>query len=252
MLFHRFALGVLRDAAGEGEGGGGAAEQQPDPKTLQAEIDRLRNEATALKAQTAEQEQAIRYWHEAATEGGKKEPAPKQDTPADGEEDLLEVVTRSGAKGLKEVLKKHGFVESSEVDQRIESRAQQIATENELAARYPELKDNKSEFFQATAKEYKVLTDSGVPQALAMKLAAERAELQGYQSGKRLTAAEKEEREARARAQGGGKEKKAAAAPEEDNDELDAEQKYICEAMGVDPEAYKKRAKAGIVYQGGK
>jgi hypothetical protein len=242
--------GVLRDAAAEGgEGGGGgtaadaaaATAQQTDPKALQAEVERLRTES-------AEKDNAIRYWHEQAKSSTTK-PAAAAATDDTTEEDVLETIAKKGAKGFDELLSKRGFVRAEDVETRINQRAAQIATENELAASYPELKDNKSEFFQATAKHYGGLVKDGVPQHVAMKLAAERAELEGYKSGKRQTQAEREEREARARAQSGDR-GRGAAAHEPENDDLDTFQKYLCDVMEIEPDAYKKRAKDGVRISG--
>lgn len=219
---------------------GDAGTGTPDPKELQQEIERL-------KAESSEKDSAIRYWHEQAKGAGKPADKPASDEPDD--EDLLDIVAKKGAAGLKEVLKKHGFVDASEVEKRIEKRAVVISTENELAAKYPELKDQKSEFFKATAAHYADLVKEGTPHHVAMKQAARMAALDGYESGKRETTAQKEEREARARAQAGATNRRSAE-PEEGNDELDDEQKRICEALGVDPEKYKERAKAGVRVSG--
>jgi hypothetical protein len=219
---------------------------QPDPKALQAEVERLR-------AESAEKDNAIRYWHEQAKSSTTKPAATAAATAADtndqGDEDILEVIAKKGTKGLDEVLAKRGFVRAEDVEARINQKATQIATENELAAKYPDLKDSKSEFFQETAKHYRTLVSDGVPQHVAMKLAAERAELEGFKSGKRQTQAEREEREARARAQAGDR-GRSSAARESENDDLDSFQKYLCEAMEIDPEQYKKRAKEGVRISG--
>jgi hypothetical protein len=254
--------GVLREAAADGTAGGGntgagegagssagadasagagATAPQLDPKALQAEIERLR-------AESAEKENAIRYWHEQAKGGSKQ---PEKTTAADEPEsdDILELISKKGVKGLDEILAKRGFVRAEDVEVRINQRATQIAIENELAAKYPDLKDSKSEFFQETAKHYGILLKDGVPAHLAMKLAAERAELDGFKTGKRQTQQEREEREARARAQAGDR-GRSTAAHEPENDDLDAFQKYLCDAMEITPEQYKKRAKEGVRISG--
>lgn len=216
----------------------------PDAKALQAEIERL-------KAETAEKDVAVRYWHEAATKG-KQQPAQdtKVDPPAE-EEDPIAVLSAKGAKGFDEMLEKRGFVRAADVEKTVNAKAAVIAAENALASRYPELKDTKSDFFKATAEHYARLTKAeGVPHLAAMKLAAKEAELDSLNSGKRQTQAQidKEEREARAKAQAGDKRRGKDADAEPDNDTLDAEQKRVCEQMGITEEAYVKRAKAGVVY----
>jgi hypothetical protein len=247
--------GVLREEAaddGGGEGGGagaGGGAAAPDPAALQAEIERL-------KADIAEKDTAARYWHDAAQKAAKgpdKPAAVSTTTKSDDEEDIdpIELLSKEGSKGLDKLLAKRGFVRADDVDRKIETRAQVIATENALATEYPDLKDANSDFFKATAVHYKGLVDAGMPQHLAMKFAAEKAELEGYKSGKRLTKADKEEREARAKAQAGDKGSKKAEETEESSD-LDAFQKYICEQMEITPEQYKKRAKDGVVVTGGR
>lgn len=242
--------GVLRDAAPDNGGGGGAAadqkqpEAQPDAKALQAEIERL-------KTENAEKDRLAQYWHDEAKKKQTAAPDPKGGKSDEPEEiDPIEVLSKEGEKGLDKLLERRGFVRKEQVEQTVNQRAQIIATENDLATRYPELKDSKSDFFKETARHYRELKEQGVAEHVAMKLAAEQTELEGFKSGKRLTPAEKEEREARARAQGSGKEKPGAATTTtEDDDKLDADQKRICAVMGIDEEAYKKRAKAGVVYQ---
>jgi hypothetical protein len=226
-----------------------AAAAVPDAAALQAEIERL-------KAENAEKDTAARYWHDAAQKAAKnpeKAAAPAKAAATEDEEDVdpIELLSKEGSKGLDKLLAKRGFVRADDVDKKIETRAQVIATENALANEYPDLKDSNSEFFKATAGHYKGLVDAGMPQHLAMKFAAEKAELEGYKSGKRLTKADKEEREARAKAQAGDKGSRKAEETEESSD-LDAFQKYICEQMEISPEQYKKRAKDGVVVTGGR
>jgi hypothetical protein len=247
MLFGRDIL--RREAAGGeadpvapgGETGNAAAEPVVDAKALQTEIDRL-------KAENAEKDQAARYWHDqvkAQTPAADKTPAAAKTD--EDEEDPLEIISKKGAKGLDELLAKRGYMREEEVESRINSKAVQIATENQLAKDYPDLQNSDSDFFKATAVEYAALIAAKVPQTIAMKLAAQQAELQGYKTGKRLTQSEKDERENRARAAGGDKGKKAAPVEEEDSGDLDEFQARICEEMEITQEQYKARAKKGVV-----
>lgn len=215
-----------------------AAEPAVDAKALQSEIDRLRGESS-------EKDNAIRYWHEQAK--GKQPATAAQPQPvADAEEDPLEVLSKRGAKGLDELLEKRGFVRKADVDNAVNQKAAIIAVENELWKEYPELKDKTSDFFKETAGHYQQLKASGVPEVEAMRTAADRAELAALKSGKRFSAAEKEEREARAKAQGGGKQTKAAAADPDESTALDDFQKYICEVMEITEDQYIARAKQGV------
>jgi hypothetical protein len=246
---------VLCDEAAAGADGGGGAAAPPVDNTaamaaLQAQIDALKAESTAKDAQIAEKDQAARYWHEEA----KKKPAAKADTPieTETEEDPLEVLSKKGVKGFKELAEKLGFVSGESVDSRIESRARQLTEDAALAKEYPELADEKSEFFKSTAKHFQTLTAAGVPKGVATRQAANNAYLEGVRSGKIVTKAEQDEREERAAAAGGDKSKgKGKTTSDDENDELSDFQKSICREMGVDEKAYKDRAKKGIVYTGG-
>jgi hypothetical protein len=122
--------------------------------------------------------------------------------------------------------------------------------------RYPDLKKRNSDFFKATAVQYGELVKSGTPQAIAMELAAERAELNFMRTGKvkppgDTTKQDKEtERLARIAAQGAGDTSGRPAAGGQEDEDLTAEQKHIADAMGVSHEAYAKRAKAGVAMKG--
>lgn len=144
--------------------------------------------------------------------------------------DLVDVLAKRGGKGLVDVLRKSGFVDQSTADQMIDQRAREISTEQHLRKDYPELENRDSQLFKSAAPRFHELVGQGVPRAAAMRLAVEQAELDGYRSGKRRTATQKEEREQPPR-----------RAEEDEN--LDDFQKYVCEALEVDPDAYKKRAR---------
>ena len=91
-----------------------------------------------------------------------------------------------------------------------------------------------------------------------MKLAAKSVAADWMESGKMKTAtqtaeekkaAKESERQARIAAQGAGKSAPAAPDSSEEDDELTAQEKHICERMGISEEAYKKRAKQGVNLQ---
>jgi hypothetical protein len=147
-------------------------------------------------------------------------------------EDVLDVLCTEGAKGLARVLKQTGFATSDYVEAALSTSARALAIEQEVTNKYPDLQNQSSEFFRETARHYATLTRDGVPKALAMKLAAQQAELAGVDSGKHP---------ATARAKTG-----ANPAGADEPDDLDDFQKYICEALEVDPEKYKQRAKDGV------
>lgn len=238
------------NAGGGGAGGGAGAPAAGGEAAAAAAADAAANAALlaqieTLKTENAESKASAQYWHEQA----KGKTAQVKETPAAEEaaEDILELITTKGAKGLDELLAKRGFVRREDVDATVNAKATTIAAENKLAAEYPDLKDTNSEFFKATATHYAPLVAQGVPQHIAMQLAAEKAELEGYKSGKRLTPTEKTERAARAAAQNPDKSKRGAPVEEEEGTgELDAFQLALCEKMEITPEQYKARAAAGV------
>ncbi len=259
MRFNRFWMGLLCAPEGDAAGGGGAAagEQAPAGPT--------REEFEALQAQLADTTRAAEFWQEKAA-STKAAPAPK---PAEEPEvDMLELLTTRGAKGFDEYMRAKGFVSREEVERTVNNKAAQLSKEQELSQKYPDLKNERSEFFKATAVHYGKLIQQGVPETLAMELAADRAELEGIRTGKVKTPAQKAEEDKQARererreriqAQAGDRSGRGAMVNEED-DELSPEQEAIAVKMlagdGVSREqaieAYKKRAKAGVMMGGRK
>ena len=215
----------------------------PDPVALAATI-------TELREQIAESNRTAQFWADKAAAAGK--PAAAAATEED-EPDVLEAITTGGAKGFDALAAKRGFIKRDEVETLINQRATSLTKEQELIQRFPDLKDKTSDFFKQTAGYYGDLLKQGVPQATAMELAADKAELALMRTGKikpagaQQTKEEKEaDRVARVQAQAGeGSGRRPAAASEEDT-ELTPDQKHIAAAMGVSEEAYQKRAKAGV------
>lgn len=201
-------------------------------------------EITRLRAEIAEKDQAVRYWHGQAKAIPTAQPTPV--TPEEDDTDVLDLITTKGAKGLDELLAKRGYMRADEVERTVNQKATAIARENKLLSDYPDLKDTDSDFFKATAKEYASLKGS-VPDHVAMEMAAERAELKALKAGK-AKAADADERSSRARAQAGdtGTRRRPAAEPDDDDDTLTDEQKRVADSFGISHEAYAKRAKAGV------
>ena len=141
-------------------------------------------EIAALKAELAETRKATEFWANKATQSSTPPPAAEKAEPEAEEIDLLDVLSTQGVKGFQKVLNSLGYAKRSEVIAEVNSKAAQITTEAELIESYPELRKRNSEFFQITAQNYGDLKKQGVPEALAMKLAAQQAELDGFRSGK--------------------------------------------------------------------
>lgn len=232
-----------------------AAQQQAPAATgpTAAELQAIREENEALKSQVNQHQETARYWADKAKNGG--EPKPAAAAAAEGEdEDLLELITTKGAKGLEAFMAKRGFVKASDVDARVNTKAGQIAKEQELFTRYPELGDKSTPFFIRTAEVYGQLKERGVDQTVAMEMAAEKTELEFIRSGKRKTPAQQSDDDKAAReqarldrisAQAGDRDNRGAA-DAGDDDKLTDEQKRICKAMGITEEAFIARAKKGV------
>lgn len=243
--------------------------QTPPPVDMAA----LQAQVAALTQEVAEGQRTAEFWHQKATE--KPEPARKEPPVATGDDDdpdLLELITTKGVKGLDALMAKRGYVRADQVDAKVNAKASQLTEEAKLVQQYPQLNDNNSEFFKVTATHYGTLKQQGVPEHMAMKLAAEKAELDLIRSGKIETPVQtterkkkeaEETRQARIKAQAGPSGSRASEA--EDSDELTPEQEQVAVRMlagmtGLDGkpltreqaiESYKARAKKGVAVKGG-
>lgn len=226
----------------------------PAPAVIPTAVVDSSAELASLRAEIAENKRAAEFWYTKATTQtsaptAAAEPEPEDDT------DLLDLISTKGAKGFDAYMRKRGYASKEEVDQAVNNKAAQLSAEADLIGRFPDLRNKDSEFFRATAAAYGELKRQGVPEALAMSLGAERAELQGYKGGTIKTASQrtadaKTEKEtarlARIKAQGGDRPARATEPDDEDDDELNDQELHICEAMGITPEAYKARAQKGV------
>src|SRR5947209_2644486 len=151
-------------------------EQKPvEQPVTPPETAELRKELETLKASLAEKDEAVKFWYEKAS-GGKKEELAKKDAEPEDDTDLLDLISKSGSKGLKSWMAKQGFTSKDEVDRLVQQRAGQLTREAELVRQYPELKDESSDFFKSVAKEFQKLKGK-VSDDMAMEMAAERVEL---------------------------------------------------------------------------
>jgi hypothetical protein len=231
-----------------------------DLAARQAEIDALKAENTSLRHSSefwAQRAQATPPAPAAAA--APPEPEPEDNT------DLLDLLTTGGPKAFDRYMKSKGYVTRTEAEEMASaianSKASQLTTESQLLSKYPDLANKQSEFFRATASHYGELVKEGVPEQLAMKIAAERAELDGFKSGKVKTPAQRttdqaaeaeRKRQARISAQAGdrGNRPAADAEPEDDDTTLTEAQKAICRGMDISEEAYIARLKKGTALGG--
>jgi hypothetical protein len=219
----------------------------------------LRSQLDALKSHIAEQQRTTEFWYNQAKGRGEESAKPAAAASEPGDDvDLLDLVTSKGAKGLDDLIAKRGYVRKADVETMIESRATQMTKEAELLGRFPDLRNQGSDFFKETAIHYGNLKNQGVPQSIAMEMAAERVALNFMESGKMKTrqqssdeqkTAREANRKARAMAQEGDSGNRPSAGSEADED-LTAEQKHIAKAMGITEEAYKARAQKGVALKG--
>jgi hypothetical protein len=227
------------------------------------ELAAIQQKLTELQASAAEQTRATQYWYDKANE----KVAPAKVAPVeDDDTDVLELLTSKGAKGLDELLDKRGFVRKSDMESTVNSKASQVTAETQLVKQYPDLADNKSEFFQSVSENYAALIKEGVKPVLATQMAARETERQFLLAGKIKTPAQKTEetkqqkeaeRQARVKAQAGDRGGRAPQAEEED-DEVTPEERRIAiniikeDGMTDDQavEAYKARAKKGVAMRG--
>jgi hypothetical protein len=234
----------------------------PDLAALQAKVD-------ALTSQVAEGQRTAEFWYQKATAApAAAAPAPAA-TAEEPEVDVLELATRGG-KAFEAYLegwaKKQGWVKGAQMTEAISQKAAELAAQGKMIAEYPELKNEKSEFFQATAVEYGRLKKLGVSEVLAMEMAAQSTELAFLRAGKTKTPAQlkaegvsarEQERRDRAAAGGGDTGHRRQEASEE-SEELTPEQRQIAVALLVDGdtteeqaiEKYKARAKKGVSMRG--
>ena len=263
------------EAAGEAEPDKDkkAAEVEPSPREVKA----LRRELRQARGRIGELEASERHWSEVARTRQPVEEAPEKPPAAEEEIDVIEALTDEGAKGLDKVLKRLGYARVEDIDQKIERTRGQITQDARLLGRFPDLGDEKSEFFAATAKRYEQLKkNEGIRgSGMLMELAAELAEKDlgggkkpqsggrrrepegdedddGGYSDDRAAADEpenEEDRIERVRAQAGSRGRRPAREAEP-NDDLSPLQKKIAARLGVSEEAYRKRAKAGVRISG--
>lgn len=248
-----------KPAAGKGKGDGNISLTKAEYDALVRERDELR---------TSE-----RYWAD-RVRGGKQEPA----EPAEPEEEdifadipeiegdtdpekFTDALTAKGAKALEE----HGFISKKQmqtllakqearfmqrmeglIGSKINGAQQQMLKDAELLSTYPELNDQKSEFFKLTQERYRELVadEPSLKKGAGIKIAARmvRAEL-----GKQQTRRADIDRRIAAQQgdmtgyDGGG----------DDDEDLSPMQRQLIDKFNadgsdlIDVEAYKKRARAG-------
>lgn len=264
-------------------------EDKPVVDETVKELRRALKETRAALKQTTDSYRTLS--NERAARTVKEEAPDAEDEEVTTSVDLTEAITAGDHKAVKKALREMGFVDAREVDSRVSKATKQsiasTARDQKLYRDYPDLADNKSEFFQLTSEIYNDLArrDPALKgsQALA-EIAAEIAEQRmGDGGGKRKPAASKwraaadeeiefesndddddededegdEERERveRVRRQSGDRGRRPQRSAEPGEESLDAVQKSIVaklKAAGGDisEDGYKKRALKGVRMSG--
>lgn len=190
-------LGERREPEATPEGDRPAGEKKDD-KPVDPELKRVKSELKAERARVREATESAQFWADQARAGKAPvktdpEPDPLEEL---GDVDLVNEITENGVKGLDSLLTRLGVARLKDVDQRIVSTRSQITAESALMREYPDLEDDQSPFFKATATIYNSLAQDP-HMAKSPKLIA--------------TAARLAKAEMASRAGGGGRRRPAAA-----------------------------------------
>jgi hypothetical protein len=247
---------------------------KPDKPKEDEAVRELRRQLKEERKARQEAEAGVRHWYDRATAGAAA-PKPEPEPEPEAEIDVIDAITSKGAKGLEEVLAKMGYVKKKDVDASIGQTRAEVTQEAQLVARYPDITDESSEFYQTTLEIYKDLAADPVMRkspALLEKAAKQAARVLGMEEAPKGrgrgpgaggrdaddlddTEDERErERVARVGRQAGDRGRRPASQVE-DEGELSGMQKSIVakfRAAGADitEDGYKKRAQRGIQMSG--
>lgn len=218
---------VLDDAkpqlAPEGDGGEAGDKKTPEADPAKEELKQLRRELKEERQARKQAEEGMRTWYDRAAQAtgkpDKTEPEPEEDKPLSV--DLVEAITNGDRKAIKTALRELGFAEAAEVEGKIDGKItatrQEITRDAELYGRYPDLRDEQSEFYQTTLEIYKDLASDPVmakSPALIATAAKQAARVLGVEESSTRRASSRradpddddveDERAARIRRQAGG------------------------------------------------
>jgi hypothetical protein len=258
---------------GETEKASDDGEKKAEEDPRDREMKQLRRELRRTGSRIRELEESERHWAEVARagRGAEAEPTEKAAPAEQPEIDVIDAITNEGVKGFEKVLKQLGYVKEADVQDRIERTRGQITQDARLLSKFPDLADEDSEFFAATAKRYEGLKkNNGIRESgMLMELAAELAEKDLARRGDARTGKnrrreepepddedpdrggveDEDERVERVRAQAGTRGQRPtreSAASEE----LSPLQRRIAKKFEISEDAYRKRAKAGVRMSG--
>jgi len=229
-----------------------AAEEKPPTA---AELADLKKENARLNARVNEETENTRFWHERSKAAPAKAAAEVTEEPKLSE-DAVDAISSGDPKRIKALLSGLGFVERSEVTREIQQTKNEVVSESALLNQYPDLNDQSSEFFKATARHFHELKQdpdmARSPRIMQVAAKLANSELNaGKVAPKGETAAERSDRVSRQAGDTGRRPTSNRTAGAEDTNELSAGQRDIIARFrqaGADitEESYKKRAASGV------
>jgi len=259
------------------EAAAAAAAAKPAVVVDPAEFKRIRADLKAERTARRESDETARYWAEQARNAPvKAEPAAPADDLSDV--DLVEAITANGVAGLDGVLKRLGYTKRDELREEVATATRKSSSETQLMREYPDLENQQSELFQATAVIYNSLKADPEFKGAGQKLIAiaartAKAEMalkkgDGGRSQRRAAPRSddhfddeendnfedetpEEARAARADRQAGDRGRRDSRGPAGGDDTLNEDQRRMVanfQRVGADlsEATYKKHAKAGV------
>ena len=232
---------ALPEVTGEQAAAAKPADKKDDSTAEIAALNKtIKDNQAAADKRLADSEESMKFWYDKA-EAKATDTPPAKAKKAEPDEDHLAVFDDETKAAVRGFVKQEtaGMVRADEVDKRVVSGVRSQLTQDQLVRDYPELGDNKSDFFKKTTEHYQHL--DGVAQTDRLRMAVEQTELGLRRSGTWKERETEAERIARIAAQGGA----GGGGPDGQagGDELTDAQSSMAKNMGVSTEAYVKAAK---------
>lgn len=166
------------------------SESKPDGKAEAKATREHEREIAELKTQLAEKDQAALHWYNVAQgvtrpkTDDDDEPGAKPAKPAKVDDDdespdrFVDKLATLGPKALDEYMAKRGFMSGKQVQELLNGVVGKITREADLYAKYPDLRNEESELFKETQREFQdmvALDKSFAKNPVAVQLAARNA-----------------------------------------------------------------------------
>jgi hypothetical protein len=245
-----------------------ASKPDPDKDAAKATERELREEIKGLKSRATEAEDNAKFWHgkAAATPKAAAKEVEEEDVPLSS--DLVDAISSGDKKLVQKLFKEMGFVSSRDLDNKIGQTRAQITEESKLYGKYPDLQDNKSEFFQSAARHYNDLAQDPTlaksPKLIEIAARLAKAEIGDGEEVEERKAPTRRDREQdeetdrvrRVSAQAGprGTLKSRAAAADESGElnaaQIDIVKRFQSAGSALTADMYKTRATKGVRMSG--